>query len=50
MYNLTEDEVLLVDGGGDGGRGSSSGSSYSGYPASRSAMRDQAIPVIIEDA
>ena len=42
MYNLTEDEVLLVDGGGDGGRGRSSGRSSSGYPASSIAMRDQA--------
>lgn len=35
MYNLTEDEVLLVDGGGDGGRGGASNQRSSGYPASK---------------
>ena len=31
MYNLSVDEISMVDGGGDGG---SSSNSYSGYPAS----------------
>ncbi|HAT8492271.1 TPA: hypothetical protein RQK84_003282 [Vibrio vulnificus] len=46
MYNLSVDEISMVDGGGDGGsngmRNYGNGNNPAGYPASQSAVNQQA--------